>query len=141
MPDIRVLPDINGTGFREMLSFLKECVGIMEGSDSRGEGMVGDMIIFSENAWICDGIPSFDPVYVYYESCAGEVKHDHFFENVVWINGWDADWNGKVIAGIETEKNTKYGSGYWQEEPLKMIMTDDSLVNHIKSLKIRRKTR
>lgn len=82
MPDIRVLPDINGTGFGEMLSFLKECVGIMEGSDSRGEGMVGDMIIFSENAWICDGIPSFDPVYVYYESCAGEVKH------IIFLRMW-----------------------------------------------------
>lgn len=107
---------------------IKECVGIMGGSDFRGEGMVGDMIIFSENAWISDGIPSFEPVYVYYESCAGEVKTDSFFENVVWINGWDADWNGKVIAGIETEKNAKYGSGHRQEEPFKMIMTDDSLV-------------
>lgn len=107
---------------------IKECVGIMEGSDSLGEGMVGDMIIFSENAWISDGIPSFEPVYIYSESCAGEVKTDRFFENVIWINGWDADWNGKVIAGIETEKNAKYGSGHRQQEPFKMIMTDDSLV-------------
>lgn len=107
---------------------IKECVGIMEGSDTLGEGMVGDMIIFSENAWISDGIPSFEPVYIYSESCAGEVKTDRFFENVIWINGWDADWNGKVIAGIETEKNAKYGSGHRQQEPFKMIMTDDSLV-------------
>lgn len=48
--------------------------------------------------------------------------------NVIWINGWDADWNGKVIAGIETEKNAKYGLGHQQEEPIKMIMTDDSLI-------------
>ncbi len=99
---------------------------VMEQTDQKISN--SDMIIFSENAWISDGIPSFEPVYVYYESCAGEVKTDSFFENVVWINGWDADWNGKVIAGIETEKNAKYGSGHRQEEPFKMIMTDDSLV-------------
>ncbi|MDE5696822.1 MAG: hypothetical protein K2I96_05335 [Lachnospiraceae bacterium] len=107
---------------------IKECVGIMEESDSRGEGMVGDMIIFSENAWISGGTPSFKPVYVYYESCAGETGADSFFENVIWINGLDADWNGKVLAGIETEKNAKYGSGHQQDEPFKMIMTDDSLM-------------
>ena len=107
---------------------IKECVGVMEKSDSQGEGVVGDMIIFSENAWISNGIPSFKPVYVYYELDAEDVKPDSFLGNVIWINGWDADWNGKVIAGIETEKNAKYGLGHQQEEPIKMIMTDDSLI-------------
>lgn len=44
-----------------------------------GEGVVGDMIIFSENAWISNGIPSFKPVYVYYELDAEDVKPDSFW--------------------------------------------------------------
>ena len=107
---------------------VKECIGLMGESDSRGEGMVGDMIIFSPNAWISSGIPSFNPVYVCYESCAEAVKADRFLGNIIWLCRWDADWNGKVIAGIETEKNAKYGSGHQQDEPFKMIMTDDCLI-------------
>ena len=107
---------------------IKECVGITEETDSRGEGMVGDVILFSEDAWISSGIPSLKPMYVCYDTDAKVVKTDEFLGNIVWLDGLGADWNGMVIAGIETEKNVKYGSAHQQDEPLKMIMTDDSLI-------------
>ena len=65
---------------------------------------------------------------VCYDTDAKVVKTDEFLGNIVWLDGLGADWNGMVIAGIETEKNVKYGSAHQQDEPLKMIMTDDSLI-------------
>ena len=92
------------------------------------DGMVGEVVIFSEAAWI-DSSPSFKPVYAYYKAYAEEMETDGFLENVVWKDGRYSGLNGRVILGLHTQDYFgRVVDSTDMEDPIKMIMMDDCLI-------------
>ena len=107
---------------------IKKCVGETEPSDFSDRKVVSDIIVFCENAWILNGIPSFQPVYYYYESCVEDLEKSVLSDNLKWEDNEYKKMKGKVIIGIQTEKNESFGSSHGLSEPIKLIMIENVLM-------------
>lgn len=101
---------------------IKKCVGETEPTDFSDKKVVSDIIVFCENAWILNGIPSFHPVYYYYESGVEDLEKSVLSDNEY------KKVKGKVIIGIQTEKNESFGSSYGLSEPIKLMMIENVLM-------------
>ena len=82
----------------------KEFVGYVPSSKYQWEGMLGNVIVFLENALIYGGTSYFNPVYAYYETCAEDMEKDDFLD----IAGTDGRYEGQdaiVMLAVCVEEN------------------------------------
>ena len=99
----------------------KDFVGWDDSSRYQWDGFTGDVMIFCEMAWIEDGTPWYQPVYVCYTTNMNEL------EDLLKITWSDSRYEGKemiLTIGVCAERNKNYPASRDGENILFILLED-----------------
>lgn len=104
----------------------KEFVGWDNSREIQWDGLYGDIIILSRDAWVYGGHPGYKPVYACYSADFEDMKKDSFL-NIAWKDNRYEDCAGFIGIAVSSEKNRNLGPAV-EERILKFIFMEDNII-------------
>lgn len=104
----------------------KEFVGWDNSREIQWDGLYGDVIIFSRDAWVYGGHPGYKPVYACYSADFEDMRKDLFL-NMAWKDNRYEGCAGFIGIAVSSEKNGNLGSAA-EERILKFIFMEDNII-------------
>ena len=101
----------------------KEFVGWDNSREICWDGLYGDIIIFSEDAW---GGPEYRPVYACYLADFEDMEQDLFL-NIAWKDNRYEGCSGIVGIAVSSEKDNSRGAAQ-ERKVLKFIIIEDDVI-------------
>ena len=104
----------------------KEFVGWDKSREICWDGLYGDIVIFSEDAWVLGGRPDYRPVYACYLADFEDMEQDLFL-NIAWKDNRYEGCSGIVGMAVSSEKDNSRGSAQ-ESKVLKFIIIEDDVI-------------